>query len=126
MRHRVAGKKLNRTAQQRSLLRRGLMTDLFRYGSIQTTETKIAAIRGEAEKLITKAKRSLASGNPILVVNARRLVAARLTDPEVVKKLFDEIAPKYAERAGGYTSVRKLGPRVGDAAPIALLELVEE
>ena len=126
MRHRVAGKKLNRTADQRLALRRTLITDLFRYGAIQTTEAKIDAIRGEAEKLITKAKRSIAADDPIKVVNARRLAAAQLTDPEIVKKLFDEIAPRYAERPGGYTSVRKLGRRVGDAAPIALLELIEE
>ena len=126
MRHRVAGKKLSRTADQRLALRRTLITDLFRYGAIQTTEAKIDAIRGEAEKLITKAKRSIAAGDPIKVVNARRLAAAQLTDPEIVKKLFDEIAPRYAERPGGYTSVRKLGRRVGDAAPIALLELIEE
>jgi large subunit ribosomal protein L17 len=126
MRHRVAGKKLSRTADQRLALRRTLITDLFRYGAIQTTEAKIDAIRGGAEKLITKAKRSIAAGDPIKVVNARRLAAAQLTDPEIVKKLFDEIAPRYAERPGGYTSVRKLGRRVGDAAPIALLELIEE
>ncbi len=126
MRHRVAGKKLSRTADQRLALRRTLITDLFRYGAIQTTEAKIEAIRGEAEKMITKAKRSIAAGDPIKVVNARRLAAAQLTDPEIVKKLFDEIAPRYAERPGGYTSVRKLGRRVGDAAPIALLELIEE
>ena len=126
MRHRVAGKKLSRTADQRLALRRTLITDLFRYGAVQTTEAKIEAIRGEAEKLITKAKRSIAAGDPLKVVNARRLAAAELTDPEIVKKLFDEIAPRYAERPGGYTSVRKLGRRVGDAAPIALLELIEE
>ena len=126
MRHRVAGKKLSRTADQRLALRRTLITDLFRYGAIQTTEAKIEAIRGEAEKMITKAKRSIAAGDPIKVVNARRLAAAQLTDPEIVKKLFDEIAPRYAERPGGYTSVRKLGRRLGDAAPIALLELIEE
>jgi large subunit ribosomal protein L17 len=126
MRHRVAGKKLSRTADQRLALRRTLITDLFRYGAIQTTEAKIEAIRGEAEKMITKAKRSIAADDPIKVVNARRRAAAQLTDPEIVKKLFDEIAPRYAERPGGYTSVRKLGRRVGDAAPIALLELIEE
>jgi large subunit ribosomal protein L17 len=126
MRHRVAGKKLSRTANQRLALRRTLITDLFRYGAIQTTEAKIEAIRGEAEKMITKAKRSLAADDPIKAVNARRRAAAQLTDPEIVKKLFDEIAPRYAERPGGYTSVRKLGRRVGDAAPIALLELIEE
>jgi len=126
MRHRVAGKKLSRTKEQRIALRRNLITDLFRYGAIQTTEAKVEAVRGQAEKIVTIAKRSIAAGDPIKVVNARRLVAAQLTDPAMVKKLFDEIAPKYAERPGGYTRVRKLGRRVGDAAPMAMLELIEE
>ena len=126
MRHRVAGKKLSRTKEQRLALRRTLITDLFRYGALTTTETKIDAIRGEAEKIITTAKRANVSGDSAKVVAARRRVAARLTDPEIVKKLFDEIAPKYAERPGGYTTVRKLGRRLGDAAPIALLQLLEE
>jgi large subunit ribosomal protein L17 len=126
MRHRVAGKKLSRSADQRLALRRNLITDLFRYGAIQTTEAKVEAIRGQAEKLITTAKRGIASDDPAKAVNARRLVAAQLTDPKVVKKLFDEIAPKYAERPGGYTRARKLGRRLGDAAPMAMLELIEE
>ena len=126
MRHRVFGKKLSRTKEQRLALRRNLITELFRHGAIQTTETKIDAIRGEAEKMITSAKRAVASGDALQQVNARRLAARRLTDPEIVKKLFDEIAPKYQERPGGYTKVYKLGRRVGDAAPIALLELIEE
>jgi large subunit ribosomal protein L17 len=107
-------------------LRRNLITDLFRYGAIQTTEAKVEAIRGQAEKIITMAKRGIASDDPTQNVNARRLVAAQLTDPEVVKKLFEEIAPKYAERPGGYTRAHKLGRRLGDAAPMALLELIEE
>jgi large subunit ribosomal protein L17 len=126
MRHRVAGKKLSRTKEQRLALRRTLITDLFRYGALTTTEAKIAAIRGEAEKIITVAKRANASDDSSKVVAARRRVAARLTDPEIVKKLFDEIAPKYAERPGGYTTVRKLGRRLGDAAPIAIVQLLEE
>ena len=126
MRHRVAGKKLSRTKEQRLALRRTLITDLFRYGHLQTTEAKIEAIRGEAEQMITSAKRAVASGDPLKAVNARRLAARTLTDPAIVKKLFDEIAPKYAERPGGYTRVYKLGRRLGDAAPIALLELIEE
>lgn len=126
MRHRVAGKKLSRTKEQRTALRRNLITDLFRYGAIQTTEAKVEAVRGQAEKIITIAKRGIAAGDPIKVVNARLLVAAQLTDPKVVKKLFDETAPKYAERPGGYTRVRKLGRRLGDAAPMAMLELIEE
>ena len=126
MRHRVAGKKLSRTKEQRLALRRTLITDLFRYGALTTTEAKIKAIRGEAEKIITRAKRANASGDSAKTVAARRLAAARLTDPEIVKKLFDEIAPKYAERPGGYTTVRKVGRRLGDAAPIAIVQLIEE
>jgi large subunit ribosomal protein L17 len=126
MRHRVAGKKLSRTKEQRIALRRNLVTDLFRYGAIQTTQAKVEAVRGQAEKMITIAKRGIAAGDPVKAVNARRQVAAQLTDPQIVKKLFDEIAPKYAERPGGYTAVRKLGRRVGDAAPVAMLELIEE
>ena len=126
MRHRVAGKKLSRTKEQRKALRRNLVTDLFRYGAIQTTQAKVEAVRGQAEKIITIAKRAIAAGDPIKAVNARRQVAAQLTDPQIVKKLFDEIAPKYAERPGGYTAVRKLGRRVGDAAPVAMLELIEK
>jgi len=126
MRHRVAGKKLSRTKEQRMALRRNLVTDLFRYGAIQTTQAKVEAVRGQAEKIITIAKRAIAAGDPIKAVNARRQVAAQLTDPQIVKKLFDEIAPKYAERPGGYTAVRKLGRRVGDAAPVAMLELIEK
>ena len=126
MRHRVAGKKLSRSADQRLALRRNLITDLFRHGAIQTTETKVEAVRGQAEKIITIAKRGIASEDPVKIVHARRLISAQLTDSEVVKKLFEEIAPQYAERPGGYTCVRKLGRRLGDAAPMALLELVEE
>ena len=126
MRHRVAGKKLSRTKEQRIALRRNLITDLFRYGAIQTTQAKVEAVRGQAEKIITIAKRGIAAGDPVKAVNARRQVAAQLTDPQIVKKLFEEIAPKYAERPGGYTSVRKLGRRVGDAAPVAMLKLIEE
>jgi large subunit ribosomal protein L17 len=98
---------------------------LFRHERIHTTRAKAAAIRGEAEKMITKAKRGNAAGEA-KAVHARRLAAGRLNDPEIVKKLFDEIAPRYADRPGGYTRVIKLGPRGGDAAEMALIELVEE
>ena len=124
MRHRVAGKKLNRAPDQRLALRRGLVTELFRHGAIQTTEAKADAVRGLAEKLITTAKRSIVANDPIKVVNARRLVAATLSGPELVKKLIDVIAPKCVERTGGYTRVYKLGPRHGDAAEMVQLELV--
>ncbi len=125
MRHGVAGKQLNRTADQRLALRRGLVSDLFRYGAIQTTEAKAEAVRNQAEKLITTARRSLAANDLIKVVNARRQVAAKVYGNDIVKKLFDEIAPKYANRRGGYTRTFKLGLRKGDAAPLVQLELVE-
>jgi large subunit ribosomal protein L17 len=120
----MAGKKLSRSSDQRLALRRGLVTDLFRHGAIQTTEAKAAAVRGMAEKLITKAKQSLAANDAVKVVNARRLAARQIYGNEIVKKLFDELAPKFATRPGGYTRVYKLGPRHGDAAEMVQLELV--
>jgi large subunit ribosomal protein L17 len=125
MRHRVAGYRLGRSVGQRNALRRSLVTELFRHERIRTTRAKAASIRGAAEKLITKAKRGTAAGE-MKAVNARRLAAAQLNDPEIVKKLFDDIAPRYAARPGGYTRLVKLGPRQGDAAEMVLLELVEE
>ena len=92
---------------------------------IKTTRAKAAAIRDEAERLITRAKAGTAAGES-RAVSARRLAAARLNDPAVVKKLFDEIAPRYASRPGGYTRVVRLGARHGDAAEMVYLELVEE
>jgi large subunit ribosomal protein L17 len=125
MRHQVSGRRLGRSSGHRKALRRSLITELFRHERIRTTRAKAAAIRGEAEKMITKAKRGNAAGEA-QAVHARRLAAGRLNDPEIVKKLFDEIAPRYADRPGGYTRVIKLGPRSGDAAEMALIELVEE
>jgi large subunit ribosomal protein L17 len=126
MRHHVAGYKLGRSKDQRTGLRRTLIRQLFTHERIETTRTKAMAIRGDAEKLITVARNS-AKGSDIDKVNARRLVAARLGgDPVVVKKLFDDIAPRFASRPGGYTRMFKLGPRLGDAADMVLLELVEE
>jgi large subunit ribosomal protein L17 len=124
MRHRVAGHKLGRSSAQRTALRRNMMTELFRHERIRTTRAKADAVRNAAEKLITTAKRGNAAGE-LKAVNARRLVAGRLNDPEMVKKLFDDIAPRYADRPGGYTRVVKLGTRLGDAAEMVLLELVE-
>jgi large subunit ribosomal protein L17 len=124
MRHRVAGHKLGRSSAQRTALRRNMMTELFRHERIRTTRAKADTIRTAAEKLITTAKRGNAAGE-LKAVNARRLVAGRLNDPEIVKKLFDDIAPRYADRPGGYTRVVKLGTRLGDAAEMVLLELVE-
>ncbi len=124
MRHRVAGRKLGRSSGQRTALRRSLITEFFRHERIRTTRAKADAIRGAAERLITTAKRGNAAGE-LKAVHARRLAAARLNDPEVVKKLFDEIAPRYTDRPGGYTRIIRLGPRPGDAAEMVLLELVE-
>jgi large subunit ribosomal protein L17 len=125
MRHQVAGYRLGRTSDQRVGLRRTLIRQLFTHERITTTRTKAMAIRGDAERLITLARNS-AKGTDIDKVNARRTAAARLDDAEVVKKLFDDIAPRFATRPGGYTRMFKLGPRLGDAAQMVLLELVEE
>ncbi len=116
MRHGVSGRKFSRPTNQRLALYRGLVTDLFRYEKIQTTEPKAKEIQAQAEKLITLGKRG--------DVHARRLAMARLYGTEIVDKLFHVIAPRYTERGGGYTRVVKLGQRVGDAASIALIELV--
>ncbi|MBN2046577.1 MAG: 50S ribosomal protein L17 [Anaerolineaceae bacterium] len=125
MRHHVAGKKLNRSSDARKMLRRTLIAQLYEHERITTTKAKAEAIRGEAEKLITIARNSI-DGTDIEKVNARRLVAARLGgQPEMVKKLFDDISPRYKERNGGYTRLIKLGMRQGDAAEMVLLELVE-
>ena len=125
MRHRVAGYRLDRTKDQRIGLRRTLINQLFTHERIQTTRAKAMAIRGDAEKLITLARNS-DKGDDTAKVNARRKAASELNDAEVVKRLFDEIAPRFATRNGGYTRMFKLGPRLGDAAEMVLLELVEE
>lgn len=125
MRHRVAGKRLGRSVGQRNALRRTLITQLFTHERITTTRAKAEAIRGEAEEMITKAKRSLIHANPQRAIHARRILAARLNGPAVVKKVFDELAPRYAERPGGYTRIYRLGPRKGDAAEMVIIELVD-
>lgn len=125
MRHRIAGYRLGRSSGQRRALRRSLMTDLFRNERIRTTKAKAMAVRSSAEKLITIAKKGNAEEGA-KSVHARRIAAQRLNDPEVVQKLFDDIAPRYTERPGGYTRILKLGPRKGDGAELVILELVEE
>ena len=127
MRHQVAGYKLSRSKDERTALRRTLIKKLFAHERIQTTTAKAKAIRGEAEKLITLARDS-AKLTDVQKVNARRLAAARLggTNAEIVKKLFDDIGPRFVGRPGGYTRILKLGPRAGDAAKMVLIELVEE
>jgi large subunit ribosomal protein L17 len=124
MRHRVAGYKLNRSKGHRTALRKTLIKQLFEHERIRTTRTKADAIRGDAEKLITLAKKGNDAEGPELV-HARRLAAARLASPEIVNKLFDDIAPRYVDRNGGYTRLYRLGQRKGDAAEIVILELVE-
>ena len=125
MRHHVAGYKLNRTKDQRKALRRVLIKQLFENNRIKTTKAKAKAIRGDAEKLITLAKNSINSSD-IEKVNARRLAASALVDADIVKKLFDDIAPRFESRNGGYTRMFKLGPRKGDSSEMVVLELVEE
>ncbi len=126
MRHQVAGYRLGRSKDQRLALRRTLIRQLFVHERIETTHAKAMAIRGEAEKLITLAKNSM-KGTDVDKVNARRRAAARLGNaPDEVKKLFDEIAPRYENRNGGYLRMFRLGPRLGDAADMVLIELVEE
>lgn len=124
MRHRVAGYKLGRKKDQRTALRRNLIKQLFEYERIQTTRTKAEAVRGQAERLITLAKSGNKAGDAQMV-HARRLAASRLSDAGTVKKLFDDIAPRFEDRPGGYTRMIKLGQRRGDAAEIVILELVE-
>ena len=109
-------RKLGVTSAHRKSMLRNLVTDLFRYGRIQTTDCRAKEARREAEKMITLAKRG--------DLHARRQALAYIKDEDVVTKLFDEIAPKYEERHGGYTRILKLGPRQGDVAESVFLELV--
>ena len=118
MRHRVAGRKLGRSSAHRKALFRNLVTELLRHEQIRTTEAKAKAIRPQAEQLITLAKRG--------DLHARRLAARDVQDPEILRKLFDEIAERYEDREGGYTRIYKLGLRQGDAAPVVLISLVEK
>jgi large subunit ribosomal protein L17 len=125
MRHQVSGYRLGRAKGARIALRRTLIKQFFTHERIQTTKAKAAAIRGEAERLITIARNS-ADKDETAKVNARRIVSARLGGNDLTKRLFDEIAPRFATRPGGYTRVLKLGPRKGDSADMVILELVEE
>lgn len=117
MRHRLAGRKLGRPTDHRLALLRNQLTDLFRYEKITTTEPKAKALRPQAERLVTLAKRG--------DLHARRLALARLYDKAVVDKLFHVLAPRFAERRGGYTRIIKMSPRQGDGAPMAAIQLVE-
>jgi len=125
MRHQISGYRLGRTTGARLALRRNLIKQFFTHERIQTTRAKAAAIRGEAERLITIARNS-AEASDAEKVHARRLVISKLGDNQVISRLFDEIAPRFASRNGGYTRVLKLGRRMGDSAEMVILELVEE
>lgn len=116
MRHRKKGRQLSRTRSHKRATMRNMATALFRHERIETTTAKAKELRPYAERLITLARRG--------DVHARRLAASKIHDREVLGKLFDEIAPRYAERPGGYTRVLKLGSRKGDAAEMSLIELV--
>jgi large subunit ribosomal protein L17 len=117
------GRHLGRDSAHRKALFSNLIRDLYIHGRITTTEAKARAIRADAEKLITKAKHGIADGGNR--VHNQRMVVAYLRDQTVAKKVFDEIAPRYIDRNGGYTRIIKLGKRQGDAADMAIIELVD-
>ena len=125
MRHRKSGRKLKRTASHRKATLAALSTALLRHKKIQTTLAKAKETRMVVEKLITRAKNAVKAEGEKKDVHARRMIARSIKDREVVKELFNEIAPKVATRAGGYTRVVKLGQRFGDGAQVAVLELVD-
>ena len=125
MRHQISGYRLGRSTGARVALRRNLIKQFFTHERIQTTRAKAAAIRGDAERLITLARNS-AQATDEQKVHARRQAISKLGDNQIIKRLFDEIAPRFANRNGGYTRVLKLGPRMGDSAEMVILELVEE
>ena len=117
MRHKIAGRKLGRSSAHRKALFRNLVTDLLNHEKITSTEAKAKEIRGLAEKMITLGKKG--------GLTSRRQALAFIIDEKIAAKVFDELAPRYAERPGGYTGLIKLGPRPGDGAPMARIELVE-
>jgi large subunit ribosomal protein L17 len=128
MRHQNAGRKFSRHAQERRALYKNLIIALFRHGRIKTTEPKAKEIRRHAEHLITVAKRGIArgkDGGEAAVLAARRQARRWVGEPTALANLFSDIAPRFAERAGGYTRIVKAGVRLGDAAPMAIIELVD-
>jgi large subunit ribosomal protein L17 len=117
MRHQIAGRKLGRSSAHRKALYRNLVTDLLNYERISSTEAKAKEIRSLAEKMITLGKEG--------GLNSRRQALSFILDKKIAEKVFSELAPRYAERPGGYTRLIKLGPRLGDGAPMVRIELVE-
>ena len=112
----MAYRKLGRNSSNRKALFRSILSSFFKHERIETTVTKAKEVSKHAAKLITLAKRGH--------LHARRLVMAELVDEEATRKLFNEIAPKYADRQGGFTRIYKVGPRRGDAAEMAIIELI--
>jgi len=141
MRHRVPGHQLGRPADQRKAVLRALATELLRHDEIETTLAKAKAVRSHAEKIITKGKHGQVGDYKALhekakngdkeaakevarVVHLRRQVSSYVYDKEVVRKVFDNIAPRYKDRQGGYTRIIKIGPRRGDNSEMAIIQLV--
>jgi large subunit ribosomal protein L17 len=116
MRHRKPLKKLSRSPAHRRALIRNLLTSLITHGAIETTQTRCKVLKREVDKLITLGKKGS--------VHARRIAATRLFGKDAVGKLFDEIAPRYEDRHGGYSRILLLGPRLGDAAERAMIQLL--
>ncbi|MFW6069074.1 MAG: 50S ribosomal protein L17 [Chloroflexota bacterium] len=139
MRHRVRGRRLGRDSAHRKALRRNMIADLIAHERVITTEAKARMLRPAAERVITVAKRGLAKDDDAAVVHARRIAATKMarnrvvedelgerTEVNTLQKLFDEIAPRYMDRPGGYTRIIKMPRRPGDAAKMAMIMLVEE
>jgi large subunit ribosomal protein L17 len=125
MRHKVAHRKLGRTTEHRIALLRNQATALIRHERLETTVPKAKELRPFVERLITIAKRGLASGEGnVKLLNARRLVMVEIQDRAVVGKLFDQIAPRFEARAGGYTRLLRVGFRRGDGADVAQVEFI--
>lgn len=120
MRHRRRGRKLGRTWAHRKSMLRNMVTSLLEHERIETTDAKAKEVRSLAERLITLAKRGNGS------VAARRRAARVVRDRAIVKKLFEELAPRYADRPGGYTRIVKVDNRLGDSAPLSILQFVKE
>ena len=118
MRHRKSGRKLNRTSSHRKALMRNMVTSLLDHERIETTDAKAKELRGLTDRMITLGKRG--------DLHARRQALSVIRSKEVTAKLFDVLAERFRDRPGGYTRVIKVGNRVGDAAPISIIELVEE
>jgi len=118
MRHQVSGRKLNRSGAHRKALLRNLVTALIRHERIRTTDAKAKELRGVADRLVTLGKQA--------TLHAKRRAFDRIRDREAVRKLFEEIAPRFTNRPGGYTRVTKIGMRHGDAAPVSMIEWTSE